>query len=80
MVASATRRARHAANSPVHTSCHSRGSRWASSTACPTYRFPASGPIPSAAANSAAAYSATSGAPGPAIGTLRPWPNRSGRP
>ena len=80
MVCSATRRARHAATSPATTRPHSRGSRCASSTACPTYRFPASGPNPTAAANSAAANSDTNGAPGPAIGTPRPFPNTSGRP
>ncbi len=47
---------------------HTRGSRWASSRACPTYRFPASVETPIAAANSVIANSATNGAPSPATG------------
>ena len=44
------------------------GSRYRSSRAWPTYRFPASVDMPSAAANSVTENSATNGAPSPATG------------
>jgi hypothetical protein len=66
MVSAATRRALHADSRPETTSCQCRGSRYRSSTHSPRNHFPASVANPTAATNSATAYSATDGAPCPA--------------
>ena len=69
MVASATRRARHAGTWPAWTAAHSRGSRCRSSNACPTRCLAETLDIPSTAPSSGMQNSATSGHPGPAIGS-----------
>ena len=79
VVSRAISRARHTGTSPAMTRSQSRGSRWASSRASAISCRAASWLIPSAAARSAGANSATHGAPGPASGT-RPSPCRSASP
>ena len=76
MVASATVRARHAGTRPLWTCGQSRGRRWRSSRACPMSFFAASVEMPRTVPSSATQNSATSGQPGPAMGSSCSRPSR----
>ncbi len=69
MVVSATIRARQDGTAPAWTCAQRRGRRWRSSRACPMSFFAAVDEIPRTAPSSAMQNSATSGQPGPAMGS-----------